>query len=215
MVGPLYGAVVLAVSRVAGDLRAQPRGRPGARGRPALGWARRRARRRPTGPAGVLLACSPWSRCVLTMVQPTPSPAHVTLGLGFVPVAGDSRWLAPGGHRGARARRRAAGALPDRERAAGRRARLGVGGPRGRPARRRPAGRRAGRGDPGVRHRRPRGGGALPRRAPGCCSASAAAGCCLLAARHAARPSRWSPAVRSRPGRPGVRWRSASSSAPR
>jgi hypothetical protein len=32
---------------------------------------------------------------VLTMVAPTPLTSDVTLGLGFVPVVGDSRWLSP------------------------------------------------------------------------------------------------------------------------
>ena len=96
VLGPLYGALVLAVSQwqaifavnlavglvLAAALRAAGP-RPALPGRPDV--------------AGGLLAASALMALVLTMVQPTFLATAVTAGLVFVPVAGDSRWLAPMG----------------------------------------------------------------------------------------------------------------------
>ena len=96
IVGPVYGAVVLAVSAwqaifavnlvVAVGLvvlLSALRGRGGRPGRADL-----------VGGALLLLTlCA----LVLTMVQPPTLTSDVTLGLGFVPLAGTSRWLAPVG----------------------------------------------------------------------------------------------------------------------
>ena len=102
VVGPLYGAVVLAVAEweaifavnlavglvLAATLRSlspaadPPRAGPG-KGRPDL--------------LGGLLLLLALVALVLTMVQPPRLTSDVTLGLGFVPVAGGSRWLAPVG----------------------------------------------------------------------------------------------------------------------
>ncbi len=51
---------------------------------------------RPDWPGALLLALT-LVALVLTLVQPTFLTSRVTLGLGFVPVVGDSRWLAPVG----------------------------------------------------------------------------------------------------------------------
>lgn len=97
VVGPLYGALVLVVSEwqaifalnlavglvLAAALRSlSPDAEPRS-GRPDL--------------LGGLLLLLTLVALVLTMVQPTPLTSHVTLGLGFVPVLGESRWLAPVG----------------------------------------------------------------------------------------------------------------------
>jgi len=96
VVGPLYGALILVVAPwqaifavnlavalvLAVALRALgPRGRRS--GRPDL--------------IGALLLALTLVALVLTMVQPTGLASDVTLGLGFVPVVGASRWLAPVG----------------------------------------------------------------------------------------------------------------------
>ncbi len=96
VVGPLYGAVILAVSEweaifalnlVAGlvlavALRAAGPA-PERRGRHDL--------------AGAALLALTLVALVLTMVQPPFLTTRITLGLGFVPLVGDSRWLAPVG----------------------------------------------------------------------------------------------------------------------
>jgi MFS transporter, DHA2 family, triacylglyceride efflux pump len=96
VVGPLYGAVVLAVSQwqaifavnlavglvLAVALRSLGPA-PARSGRPDL--------------LGALLLAATLVALVATMVQPTFLTTQVTLGLGFVPVTGDSRWLAPVG----------------------------------------------------------------------------------------------------------------------
>ncbi len=96
VVGPLYGALVLAVAPwqaifalnlaaglvLAGALRSL--GPSGARtGRPDL--------------PGALLLGLALVALVLTMRPPTPLTTDVTLGLGFVPLTGGSRWVAPVG----------------------------------------------------------------------------------------------------------------------
>ncbi len=101
VLGPVYGAVVLALAQwqaifalnlavglvlaaALARLRAEPH--PGARAAPA--------RRDGIGLALLLLALV---ALVLAMVQPPRLASDVTLGLAFVPVAGDSRWLSPVG----------------------------------------------------------------------------------------------------------------------
>ena len=94
VLGPLYGAVVLAVADwhaifavnllVGGLLALTLRRTSGAeRSRPDL--------------VGVALAALTLVALVLTMVRPRPLTSDVTLGLAFLPVAGESRWLAPVG----------------------------------------------------------------------------------------------------------------------
>jgi MFS family permease len=98
VVGPLYGAVVLAVSEweaifalnlavglvLAAALRSlDPAGSSEPRGRPDL--------------VGGLLVLLTLVALLLTMVAPTPLTSDVTMGLGFVPVVGESRWLSPVG----------------------------------------------------------------------------------------------------------------------
>lgn len=96
VLGPLYGALVLAVSQwqaifavnllvglvLATAVRAtgprEPRG-----GRPDV--------------LGGLLAAGTVTTLALTMVQPPFLTTDVTLGLAFVPMTGSSRWLAPVG----------------------------------------------------------------------------------------------------------------------
>jgi len=46
-------------------------------------------------PPGLLLLLAAGAALVLTMAAPPPLTADVTLGLGFVPLAGGSRWLSP------------------------------------------------------------------------------------------------------------------------
>jgi MFS family permease len=96
VVGPLYGAVVLAVSEweaifavnfAVGLLLAvalRSLGPPDARRGRVDVW-------------GVALLGLTLLAVGLTMVQPTPLTSDVTLGLGFLPLAGGSRWLAPVG----------------------------------------------------------------------------------------------------------------------
>jgi MFS family permease len=99
VLGPLYGAAVLAVSEweaifainlavglvLAASLRALPEaGLPDRRpGRVDL--------------LGAALLTLTVLLLVVVMVQPAPFTSDVTIGLGFVPVAGDSRWLSPYG----------------------------------------------------------------------------------------------------------------------
>jgi MFS family permease len=97
ILGPVYGGVVLALSGwqaifalnlvVALVLAAAlSRLRPRDRDRPA----------RPDLLGGILLLLA-LTALVLTMVQPPALTSQVTLGLGFVAVAGTSRWLSPVG----------------------------------------------------------------------------------------------------------------------
>ena len=97
VVGPLYGALVLVVSEwqaifalnfavglvIAAALRSLAPDEPARSGRLDV--------------LGALLLLLTLVALVLTMVQPTPLTSDVTLGLGFVPVAGESRWLTPVG----------------------------------------------------------------------------------------------------------------------
>ena len=96
VVGPLFGAVVLAVSQwqaiFAVNLAV---GMVLAVALRALGPAPER-----TGPPdrlGGLLLTLALVALVATMLQPPVLTTDVTLGLAFVPVVGDSRWLAPVG----------------------------------------------------------------------------------------------------------------------
>ncbi len=99
VLGPLYGAVVLAVAEweaifainlavglvLAAALRAlptDPSPQPPAGRRDWLG--------------GLLLLAT-LAALLLTMVQPPPLTSDLTLGLAFVPVVGESRWLGPVG----------------------------------------------------------------------------------------------------------------------
>jgi MFS family permease len=96
VVGPLYGAVVLALAPwqaifavnllvglvLALALRRTTRGH-GPRVTPGGGWDR----------LGALLLGLTLVALVLTMLQPAALTSSVTLGLAFVPVAGGSRWL--------------------------------------------------------------------------------------------------------------------------
>jgi MFS family permease len=107
VVGPLYGALVLAVSEweaifainlavglvLAVAIRSLAHPSP-------IQQDGRRVGAELTGrrdwPGGLLLALGLLA-LVLTMVQPPGLVSQVTLGLGFVPVVGGSRWLAPVG----------------------------------------------------------------------------------------------------------------------
>jgi MFS family permease len=96
VLGPLYGAVVLAaadwedifwINLAAGlVLAAVIR---------SAGPADPRSRR--TDILGVALAALAVASLVLTLLQPARLSSHVTLGLAFVPVAGQARWLSPVG----------------------------------------------------------------------------------------------------------------------
>ncbi len=110
VLGPVYGALVLAVSQwqaifavnlvaglvLAAALRATG-ARPGRTG--GTGPTGRRAAGRTGRPdlPGAVLAALTLVALTLTMVQPTVLRTDVTLGLAFVPVAGDSRWVTPVG----------------------------------------------------------------------------------------------------------------------
>lgn len=97
VVGPLYGALVLVVSDwqaifalnlavglvLAAALRSLSPDEPAREERLDL--------------VGALLLLLTLVALVLTMVQPTPLTSDVALGLGFVPVTGESRWLTPVG----------------------------------------------------------------------------------------------------------------------
>ncbi|HYO40135.1 MAG TPA: MFS transporter [Nocardioidaceae bacterium] len=107
VLGPLYGALVLAVGTwhvifavnvlaglvLAGAILAAASGghgsgatTRGAAWSPAAdGWDR----------LGAVLAALAVAALLLTMLQPPGLTSDVTLGLAFLPVAGDSRWLAP------------------------------------------------------------------------------------------------------------------------
>jgi MFS family permease len=103
VVGPLYGAVVLAVAEweaifainLAVALVLAVALRSGAPV-PDQSVRGRSPRARPDRLGGVLLGLT-LVALTLTMVQPTPLTSDVTLGLAFVPLAGDHRWLAPVG----------------------------------------------------------------------------------------------------------------------
>jgi MFS family permease len=100
VLGPVYGALVLAVSQwqaifalnlavglvLAAALRAT-----GARSDPGSGRSGR-----PDLVGGGLAGLTVLA-LAMTMTQPTFLTTDVTLGLAFVPVAGDSRWVAPVG----------------------------------------------------------------------------------------------------------------------
>jgi MFS family permease len=101
VVGPLYGAVVLAVSEweaifalnlaVALVLAVALRSLA-----PERSPSDRADRGRVDVVGGLLLALA-LVALTLTMVQPTVLTSDVTLGLGFVPLTGEDRWLAPVG----------------------------------------------------------------------------------------------------------------------
>jgi MFS family permease len=100
VLGPLYGALVLAIAPwqaifalnlaaglvLAAALRAlgpdDPVG-PGPAGRSR------------TDLVGLVLAGAAAVALALVMLEPSPLATHVTWGLAFVPVAGESRWLTP------------------------------------------------------------------------------------------------------------------------
>ncbi len=176
VVGPLYGAVVLAVAEwqaifainLAVGLVLAVAIRSLADPSPIQQEDRRVGAEmtgRPDWIGGLLLLLT-LVALVLTMLQPPFLTSQVTLGLGFVPLVGASRWLAPVGHRHGASwgSRSSAGASPRDGRwstyAAGRTwprradllgaALLAAG---------------AGRHHPRLRHGRPRGRGLLPGRA--------------------------------------------------
>ncbi|MGA8210600.1 MAG: MFS transporter [Nocardioidaceae bacterium] len=112
VLGPLYGALVLAVApwqaifalNVAVGLVLAAALHPFARASSARGSLPRADPRRAeeeTTPrrdwAGVGLLLATLAVLVLTMAAPPSLAADVTLGLGFVPLVGDSRWLTPVG----------------------------------------------------------------------------------------------------------------------
>ena len=179
VIGPLFGAVVLAARRLAGDLRDQPRRRPGAGRRdPAASRAGDGVRAPPHAwPPGlarlVLLLRSPWWPGRSRWPSRPPLQRDLTWGQLFIPFAGDGRWLTPIG-----VTAMVAGAGCSSVRC------LFAEAPAGRPARlvRAASGEadlvgalllaaRARRRDPRVRHRRPRGAGLLRPGARGSCSA--------------------------------------------
>jgi MFS family permease len=98
VLGPLYGAVVLAFGTwhaifalnlavglvLAAGLRTLGRRRPGAAGP-----------RAPVDLVGAALAGLATVTLALVLLEPPALASRVTLGLAFVPVAGDSRWLSP------------------------------------------------------------------------------------------------------------------------
>ena len=98
VLGPLFGAVVLAARRLAGDLRDQPGGRAGPRGRdPARSpspitdaaaepCGRRDGRRRRDLARRWRCCSSPWSPAVLVFTQPPPLHARPDLGPAVHPV---------------------------------------------------------------------------------------------------------------------------------
>jgi MFS transporter, DHA2 family, triacylglyceride efflux pump len=97
LLGPLYGALVLAVAPwqaifavnlVVGAGLAVALRALGARAAPKAG--------RPDWPGALLLAGGTVA-LLLTLAPPPALTGDVTLGLAFVPVAGASRWLAPTG----------------------------------------------------------------------------------------------------------------------
>jgi MFS family permease len=99
VVGPLYGAVVLAlgswrdiflINLAAGLVLAAVIRR---RGRAGPGTDTRRARR--TDWIGSLLAIGVVATVLLVMVQPARLVDDVTMGLAFLPVVGGNRWLSP------------------------------------------------------------------------------------------------------------------------
>jgi MFS transporter, DHA2 family, triacylglyceride efflux pump len=106
VVGPLYGALVLAVSEweaifainlaVALVLAAALHSaHPSPVQQEPRGVAAQVTGRR-DWVGGLLLALT-LVALVLTMLQPTPLTSRLTVGLAFVPVAGEARWLAPVG----------------------------------------------------------------------------------------------------------------------
>ncbi len=108
VLGPLYGAVVLAVSEweaifavnLAVGLVLAVALRSLSADPAATRQGDRRVAQEVTGRpdlAGALLLLLALLALVLTMVQPPVLTTRVTLGLGFVPVAGESRWASPVG----------------------------------------------------------------------------------------------------------------------
>ncbi|HQR25634.1 MAG TPA: MFS transporter [Nocardioides sp.] len=104
VMGPVYGAVVLAfgdwrdiflVNLAVGFLMAAVIRRHRATGPAQL--AREAGTRRRTDWVGVLLVAGAVTGLLLVMRQPTRLVTDVTLGLGFLPVTGTSRWLSPVG----------------------------------------------------------------------------------------------------------------------
>ena len=100
VLGPLYGALVLAVSGwqavfavnlAVGLVLAAALRSLGPRPRDPDATSRR------LDPVGLLLLGLGLVALVLTMVSPPVLASDVTIGLGFVPVAGPSRWLSPVG----------------------------------------------------------------------------------------------------------------------
>jgi MFS family permease len=114
VLGPLYGALVLAVAtwhaifavnvlgglllagamvatarrgRFSGPGRGAPAAAPGRRGPPGQPWDR----------LGAVLVALAVTALALAMVQPAAVAGDVTVGLAFVPVVGSSRWLTPVG----------------------------------------------------------------------------------------------------------------------
>ncbi len=99
VLGPLYGAVVLAVSEweaifainlavglvLAAALRALPTDASPEAPPGRWDWL------------GGLLLLATLAALLLTMVQPPPLTSDLTLGLAFVPLVGESRWLGPVG----------------------------------------------------------------------------------------------------------------------
>ena len=117
--------------RLAGDLRDQPRGRAGARGRASAPLRRDDRPTARSAPAPARLARGRCSCSVtlvagaLVFVQPPPLMRDLTWGRLFIPFAGDGRWLTPVGVVAIVAARAVRGPLLHRAPPAGRPARLG------------------------------------------------------------------------------------------
>ncbi len=107
VVGPLYGALVLALADweeifwinlavgllLAAVLRGLPANRPGGDARGAASVPAGEGRR--TDWVGAALAALAVAALLLVMLEPAVLARDVTLGLLFLPVAGESRWLSP------------------------------------------------------------------------------------------------------------------------
>ena len=141
MIGPLYGAVVLAVADweaifwlnlAVGLVLAAALTRLGT---PAVDERRGASRPRVPDPLSLLLLVVALVSLVLLLWEPAALVSDITLGIPFVPVTGESRWLTPLALVAVLSRGRARGPLPRRRASAGRPARLGGQLPAGRPAR--------------------------------------------------------------------------------